>query len=103
MPDLHPPTGKRTTVPLRPHAQSHGWTGRNQHGGDFRQQKLMTEDSEGPAEALHGGQTGPPARSPKPCLREKQHPLSPLTLTLKSMLQPPEVISIIHISDQEIF
>ena len=94
---------KGTIVPPRPQAQSQGWTGRNQPGRGFRQQKLMTEDSGGPAEAPHGGQTGPPARSPKRCLREKQRPLSPLTSTLKSMLQPPEVISVIHISDQEIF
>lgn len=43
------------------------------------------------------------SKEPKPRLREKQSPLSPLTLTLKSMLRPPEVISVIHISDQEIF
>lgn len=42
----------------------------------------------------------PGARAPS---KGKQLPLSPLTLTLKSMLQPPEVISVIHISDQEIF
>lgn len=63
----------------------------------------MTEDSGGPGEAPCGGQTGPSARSAKPRLRGKQRPLSPLTLTLKSMLQPPEVISVIHILDQEIF
>lgn len=51
-----------------------------------------------------GEQTRPSEKSPNPHLREKNpRPLSPLTLTLKSMLQPPEVISVIHISDQENF
>lgn len=84
--------------PLGPQARAQGLPERNQPRGGFRQQRLMTEDSEGPVEAPRGTSAG----SPKPRLREKQRPLSPLTLTLKSMLQPPEVISVIHISDQEI-